>query len=194
MPTTAQDRHGGTDHPQLPRYPGATIVGYREPSVDVIPSGPVADENAATNRKTVEGRVTHIHYRITPATAPLAIERHYAAALAAANFRIVYSCAGPACGRDMGSLILDSGKVAPVGLADELFNDRVRVMVANRGGSWALVHIAEGPDRAGLSGNGRRRGLTAWALLQPSARTSATRSLRLSLPIIVLGSASRMTT
>jgi len=50
--------------------------------------------------------------------------------------------------RDMGALILNSGKVAPVGLADGLFNDRIRVMIARRADTWVLLHIAEGPDRS----------------------------------------------
>jgi hypothetical protein len=48
----------------------------------------------------------------------------------------------------MGVLILNSGKIAPVGFADGLFNDRIRVLVARSGDNWALVHIAEGPDRS----------------------------------------------
>jgi hypothetical protein len=48
----------------------------------------------------------------------------------------------------MGALILNSGKVAPVGLADGLFNDRIRVVIARRANIWAVLHIAEGPDRS----------------------------------------------
>ena len=48
----------------------------------------------------------------------------------------------------MGSLIVNSGKVASVGCADGLFNDRICVLVARRGGTWVLLHIAEGPDRS----------------------------------------------
>lgn len=32
--------------------------------------------------------------------------------------------------------------------ADGLFNDRIRVLVARSGSNWALLHIAEGPDRS----------------------------------------------
>ena len=48
----------------------------------------------------------------------------------------------------MGGLILNSGKVAPAGLADGLFNDKVRVLVSRRGDTWVLLHVAEGPDRS----------------------------------------------
>jgi hypothetical protein len=148
-PAVAQDRDG-EDHPLLSRYAQAVIVGYRAPSMDeiVVPTGPIAKEDATANRKVIEGRVTHIDYRVTPATAPLQIERYYQGVLHDAGFAPVYSCVGQACGRDMGSLILNSGKVAPSGLADGLFNDKVRVVVSRRGETWVLLHIAEGPDRS----------------------------------------------
>lgn len=147
-PVLAQDVDGA-DHPLLPRYADAAIVGYRASSLDeiVVPTGPIAN-GAATNRQVIEGRVTHIDYRVKPATAPLQIERYYAGVLRDAGFAPVYSCVGQACGRDMGSLILNSGKVAPSGLPDGLFNDRIRVLISRRGDAWVLLHVAEGPDRS----------------------------------------------
>lgn len=148
-PLFAQDSDG-QDHPGLPRYPQSVIDGYRAPSLDeiVIPVGPIADAGAQANRKLLEGKVTHIDYRVKPATAPLQIERYYDDLLSKAGFSIAYSCVGPSCGRDMGALILNSGKVAPVGLADGLFNDRIRVVIARRADTWVVLHIAEGPDRS----------------------------------------------
>ncbi len=148
-PALAQDGEG-EDHPLLPRYAEAAIVGYRAPSLDTIvaPTGPITKEGATTNRQVIEGRVTHIDYRVKPATAPLQIERYYSGLLDGMGFTPVFSCVGPACGRDMGSLILNSGKIAPAGLADGLFNDKIRVLVSRRGETWVLLHIAEGPDRS----------------------------------------------
>ena len=148
-PSLAQDSDG-QDHPLMPRYPGAVIDGYRAPSLDtvVMPTGPITNEDSAANRRTLEGRITHIDYRVRPATAPLQIERHYTDLLTRAGWSTVYSCVGPVCGKAIGSLILNSGKVAPTGLADGLFNDRIRVIVARRGSDWVLLHIAEGPDRS----------------------------------------------
>ena len=148
-PAAAQDRDGA-DHPLLPRYEGASIRNYRAGSLDeiVMPTGPITSEDAAINRQHFEGTITHIDYRVKPATAPLQIERYYDGVLHDAGFETVYHCIGTACGRDMGSLILNSGKVAPLGFADGLFNDRIRVLVARRGDTWALLHIAEGPDRS----------------------------------------------
>ncbi|MDP1599213.1 DUF4892 domain-containing protein [Phenylobacterium sp.] len=148
-PASAQDTDG-RDHALLPRYADAAIVGYRASSLEeiVVPTGPIANESGAANRQVIEGQVTHIDYRVKPATAPLQIERYYEGVLRDAGFAPVYSCLGPACGRDMGSLILNSGKVAPTGLADGLFNDKVRVLVSRRGDTWVLLHVAEGPDRS----------------------------------------------
>ena len=148
-PVLAQDVDGA-DHPLLPRYGDAAIVGYRASSLDemVVPTGPIANEGAATNRQVIEGQVTHIDYRVTPATAPLQIERYYEGVLRGEGFAPVYACVGQACGRDMGSLILNSGKVAPSGFADGLFNDKIRVLVSRRGDTWVLLHVAEGPDRS----------------------------------------------
>ncbi|WP_294235579.1 hypothetical protein [uncultured Sphingomonas sp.] len=148
-PVLAQDVDG-QDHPGLTRYPGAVIDGYRAPALDqlVMPTGPIAREDGTTNRQVLEGRITHIDYRVKPATAPLQIERYYQDLLGKAGFTTAYSCVGPACGNAMGALILNSGKVAPVGLADGLFNDRIRVLIARRDRTWVLLHIAEGPDRS----------------------------------------------
>ncbi|MDV6330096.1 hypothetical protein [Asticcacaulis sp. 201] len=49
--------------------------------------------------------------------------------------------------KDMGALILNSGRVAPTGFADGIFRDGLRVIVAERGGTKLLTHIVEGPDR-----------------------------------------------
>ncbi|AHE53058.1 hypothetical protein [Sphingomonas sanxanigenens] len=148
-PLLAQDIDG-EDHPALPRYPHAVIDGYRAPSLDevTVPIGPIANAEAPTNRRLLEGKVTHIDYRVKPATAPLQIQRYYDDLLKQRGFSVAYACVGPACGRDMGSLILNSGKVAPTGLADGLFNDKIRVVVAHRADTWVVLHIAEGPDRS----------------------------------------------
>lgn len=147
-PVVAQDREG-EDHPLLPRYPGAVIDDYRAPSLDeiTIPTGQITSQDASGNRQVMEGQVTQIGYRVEPAVAPLQIQRYYADRLAKDGFQTVFSCTGPACGRDMGALVFNSGKVAPPGF-DGLFNDRIRVVVARRGATWMLLHIADSSDRS----------------------------------------------
>ncbi len=141
----------GEDHPLLPRYDGAEIKDYRAPSLDevTIPVARIGDADATTGVRRMEGTVTHIDYAVTPATATLQIGRYYETLLQSAGFRFVFTCAGEqACGGDMGKLIFNSGKVAPTGFADGLFGDRMRVIVAQRGATWVLLHIYEGPDRS----------------------------------------------
>lgn len=140
----------GEDHPLLPRYEGAEIRAYRAPSPDVvvIPTGRVGDERAAALAKPVSGRVTHIDYVLTPATATMQVGRYYEGMLRSAGFLTIFSCVGEkACGSGMGALTFNSGKVAPTGFADGLFGDRMRVIVAQRGTTQVLLHIYEGPDR-----------------------------------------------
>lgn len=143
----------GEDHPLLPRYDGAEIRAYRAPSRDqvIIPTSRVGDEKAAGLAKQLAGTVTHIDYVLTPATATMQVGRYYEGVLQSAGFRTVFSCVGEkACGSGMGALILNSGKVAPTGFADGLFGDRMRVIVAQCGTTWALLHIYEGPDRTAI--------------------------------------------
>jgi hypothetical protein len=76
------------------------------------------------------------------------VERYYEGMLQSADFGTVFSCEGEkACGSGIGALILNSGKVAPTGFADSLFGNLMRVIVAQRGTTWALLHIYEGRDR-----------------------------------------------
>ena len=148
-PVAAQDREG-TDHPLLPRYEGATIIQYRDGSLDeiLIPTAAVSDENQAKG-EALEGRVTHLDYRVTPAASPLTMARHSAAVLAANGFETVFSCSGQNdCGRSMDALISNSGKVAPVGFSDAVFSERLRVVVARRQADWILVRVDEAPDRS----------------------------------------------
>jgi hypothetical protein len=146
----AADR-SGEDHPLVARYEGAAITSYRQPSLDEIsvPVGKITDEEKATNLQAMEGRVTHLAYRVTPAVAALQIERHYTTTLTGDGFTPVFSCSGTvACGRGMAGLILNSGKVAPQGFADGVFTDRLRVLVARKNDTYVVLHMEEGPDRS----------------------------------------------
>lgn len=149
-PLVAQDRDA-EDHPLVPRYPSAVIAGYRAPSLDEIamPTGPIANEQADTNIRRLEGRVTHVGYDVVPSTAPLQIQRYYADLLKKDGFDTVFSCAGSACGKDMGALIMNSGRIAPPGF-DAFFNDRVRVLVARRAASWVLLYISDAEPKSAI--------------------------------------------
>lgn len=147
----AQDRVEGQDPGFLPRFEGADIRQYRQTSLDqiVIPTGPVADEKRPPSVELLEGAITHIDYLVTPAVAPLAIEQHYRAMLDRAGYEVYFDCHGERqCGQGMASLILNSGHVAPAGLADGIFSDGIRLLVARKGRDWVLMHVNSGPDAA----------------------------------------------
>lgn len=150
-PAAAQDRVEGQDPAFLPRFEGAVIREYRQASRDeiVIPTGPVADEKRPPSVELLEGTIVHIDYLVTLAVAPLSIEQHYRAMLDQAGYEIYFDCHGERqCGRDMASLILNSGHVAPAGLADGIFGDGIRLLVARKGRDWVLMHVNSGPDAA----------------------------------------------
>lgn len=150
-PALAQDRVAGEDPAFLPRFEGANIRQYRQASLDkiVIPTGPVADADRPASAEFLEGEIGHIDYLVTPAVAPLEIERHYRTLLQQAGYDIAFACAGERqCGRDMASLILNSGRVAPSGLADGIFSDGIRILVARKGSDRVLMHVNSGPDAA----------------------------------------------
>lgn len=150
-PALAQDRAGSQDPAFLPRAEGATIRQFRPVSVGeiVIPTGPVANADRPASVELLEGDVAHIDYVVKPAVDPLAVEQHYRTALQQAGYEVYFACAGETqCGPGMASLILNSGHVAPVGLADGIFSDKIRVLVARQGRDWVLMHVNSGPDAA----------------------------------------------
>ncbi|KMS56624.1 hypothetical protein V474_14035 [Novosphingobium barchaimii LL02] len=150
-PFLAQDRSGPSDAAGLPRFEGAKIRGYRQPSLNeiVIPTGAIADENHLKAALHPGGEAEHVDYVVRPAVAPIAVDRYYRAMLEGAGCTTVLTCTGEgACGPDRGSLILNSGKVAPTGLADGIFSDKMRVIVARRRDHWVLMHTNTGSDAA----------------------------------------------
>lgn len=147
-----QDVYGSGDYHDLPRMEGGTIRAYRELSnADVtLPTGPVATrDDEIENTVRLQGAITHWDYVIRPTRPSAEVERYYEALLRDGGFETVFACAGMArCGNRLPVMILNDGKVAPVGFADGLFNDHIRVRVARKGATWVLLHMIQGPDRA----------------------------------------------
>lgn len=146
------DVRGATDHAEVPRVDGAVARAWRHVALgDIrIPLGPInSRDDLDTVPRHVQGEIKHTDYVIRPAQTPLEIDRHYEEALRSNGYQTLYVCSGTAsCGSRMGELILLSDKVAPVGLADGLFNDQIRIRVARKGSTWVLLHIIRGPDRS----------------------------------------------
>jgi OOP family OmpA-OmpF porin len=87
-------------HPLIPPYPGST-AGPPAKTVDFdqfeIPTGPTKDRKF-TRLEHVEGKMTSFYYGRPKDRSQLEIFRNYEAALTAAGFETLFSCAGPECG------------------------------------------------------------------------------------------------
>ena len=148
-PVAAQDRDGA-DHPLLTRYPGTEIRSYRATGAErlFVPTAAVTNQ-ARAKGVTLEGEVTHISYMHFPAVSRLEMVRFYQTQLAAKGFALRFNCTGDVqCGREMQTLLINSGKVAPEGIGDAGFSGRYTTMVATRGNDWIVLMIEENANRS----------------------------------------------
>jgi len=90
----AQDVQGGKDHPLISRYPGSTIVEYRQKAFDEfeLPLSPVADGKYAKTQH-LEGKITGIYYTTPEGRSALEVSRNYESALKSAGFETLFNCA-----------------------------------------------------------------------------------------------------
>lgn len=153
-PVMAQqpDVVGASDYRDLPRYTDGYIRAWRNlPIAEIsVPTSAIASRTDETEKTLrLQGAIHHYDYVIRPARSSLEVDRHYEDSLRAAGFETVFTCTGISnCGSRMGPMILNEGNVAPVGFADGIFNDQMRVRVARKGSTWVLLHMIQGPDRA----------------------------------------------
>lgn len=146
------DVAGARDFHDLPRYRDGIIRSWRTLPISEIsiPQGAIAsrtDEDEKAIR--LQGAIHHYDYVIRPARSSLEVDRHYEERLRENGYETVFQCTGIThCGSRMGPMILNEGNVAPVGFADGIFNDQMRVRVARKGSTWVLLHMIQGPDRA----------------------------------------------
>lgn len=91
----AADVKGSADHPLLPRYEGSEIIlyGAEEFTSHALRASPKKDGSLA-----LEGKVTRITYRAPKDRSTLEVLKNYEAALQAAGFSAIFSCAQRACG------------------------------------------------------------------------------------------------
>lgn len=91
----AADVKGSADHPLLPRYEGAEIILYGTEKfiAHSLRAGPKKDASLA-----LEGKVTRITYRAPRDRSTFEVLKNYEAALGAAGFTTIFSCAQKACG------------------------------------------------------------------------------------------------
>lgn len=146
------DVAGSRDYRALPRFENARIRAYQsQGNAEIIV--PVDSINSRSDESDkaikLQGAITHIDYVVRPLTPAADIDRYYETSLRNAGFETLFRCSGiSACGSRMGTMILNDGNVAPAGFADGLFNDQMRVRVAQKGATWVLLHVIQGPDRS----------------------------------------------
>lgn len=105
-----------SDHPVLPRYAGACLVGSEQKRFDslTLPLGKaVRRGDVWTAEETLrrEGAVTHLLYVAPTERTPLEVFRNYEQDLPARGYEILYRCEGAACGRanNMANLLFPRG-------------------------------------------------------------------------------------
>ncbi len=101
----ADDSAGSADHPLVTRYSGSVIDGYevKDFASYTLPLGAaVQDASGAripAEKADLEGKITRILYRGPEGRSTLEILRNYQAALEAAGFQTLFTCALDECGR-----------------------------------------------------------------------------------------------
>jgi OmpA-OmpF porin, OOP family len=100
----AGDLPGSSDHPLIPRYEGAEIIGYATQAFTdkAFLRGPAKaygglGENAEATL-VLEGKLTQLTYRAPPERTPLEVQRNYQQALQDAGFELLFSCEREECG------------------------------------------------------------------------------------------------
>jgi len=99
------DSPGTADHPLVSRYAGSFIDGQQvlDFSGYTLPVGPAIKDSegrrVASEKISLEGKVTRTLYRGPKERSTLEILRNYQAALEAAGFETLYTCGGGDCGK-----------------------------------------------------------------------------------------------
>ncbi|MDO5606747.1 MAG: DUF4892 domain-containing protein [Paracoccus sp. (in: a-proteobacteria)] len=116
MPVLAQDVAGSSDNPLIPRYEGSAIRAYSLSEFndyDLVLSGTERDDatgnmGLAAPAQVIEGKVTHLLYRAPRDRSSLEVLRNYEAALKAAGFETLFTCAKTECGHGF-KMIMNPG-------------------------------------------------------------------------------------
>jgi OmpA-OmpF porin, OOP family len=100
----AGDPVGAADHPLIPRYAGAAIIGYDHRAFDQFRLPLAAPMRVADGSidlaayADIEGRHTRIIYAAPANRSSLEIFRNYERALGKDGFEVLFTCAGDECG------------------------------------------------------------------------------------------------
>lgn len=99
-----QDFPDTADHPLVSRYTGSFIDGqevldFTDYTLPIGPGIKTGGQWVPSEKIMLEGKVTRTLYRGPVERSTVEIQRNYRMALEEANFEILYTCAGSACGR-----------------------------------------------------------------------------------------------
>jgi OmpA-OmpF porin, OOP family len=98
----------GEDHPEVARFPGATIANYEFQEYEefqLLLSKPVKRDGKFTADKLLplEGRVTYIHYELPKSASPLQVLRNYQSSLRRSGFADLFVCERPCTTENLGA-------------------------------------------------------------------------------------------
>lgn len=140
----------GKDHPLLPRYPGAELVGYDFKEYEesqLVLFRPMQRNGQVPADKVlpVEGRVTYLHYEVPANVSTLQVFRNYQSALRRGGFQELFSCDRP-CGDVHFSNwrpLLKANRLYLNGGAEQLF-----YLAAQRDTVYVSIGVSTIGDRA----------------------------------------------
>ena len=150
------DVEGARDHPDIPRYEGAFILGHETSPFErrVIPTGPAVRDGGewtGETSETVEGTTTRLLYVAPRERSTLEVFENYRQGLQERGLEVIFACSGQACGANeaMGRRILwtrdrqlsnagDRTRYALTGMHDDHY-----LAARNEDGSlWTSIYVA----------------------------------------------------
>jgi OOP family OmpA-OmpF porin len=141
----AADVKGSMDHPLLNRFPDSEIRNYMQKEYDatLLPKGKIDNRKEPGELLELEGKVTHISYRIPGERSALEVMRNYEKALKQGGFETLFSCSNKQpCGTAMMSFISLEGIVRPQSFGDATFgSNSERTLLAKRKDDAGDIHV-----------------------------------------------------
>jgi outer membrane protein OmpA-like peptidoglycan-associated protein len=97
---SAADVAGPKDHPTVSRYAGSEIIRYDKKEFDgyALPLSRSVGRKGPAQTRSLEGRLTRIHYQAPAGRSTLEVFRNYEQALRAAGFEVLFQCQDQQCG------------------------------------------------------------------------------------------------
>lgn len=134
------------DHPLVSRYPGATIVQYREVNYDALDFRLGRQQNGGWKTATLEGKITRVTYHVPGTRSALEVFRNYEQGWKKAGFETLFQCAAKECGfryRDLQRLFVLTSQFGVFREYDERAElDTQRYAAARLQKPGSDVHIA----------------------------------------------------